>query len=176
MQGAIQAAAAREREIRPEWVAGQSHPLNAERIGVLDQDAKHGRMQMNVQMAVDVIERQAGGAKTPELRVYFPPQLFAQAVERYRSGEHWWPDISFEAQYIKAQQDARFEGDPWEERIAEFIELRTRVSVSEVATAALGFDGVSRVGTADQRRISNVLLGLGWKPGRDKRSRFYARG
>jgi predicted P-loop ATPase len=103
-------------------------------------------------------------------------QLFAQTVERYRSGEHWWPDISFEAQYIRGQQDARFEGDPWEERIAEFIELRTRVSVSEVATAALGFDGVSRVGTADQRRISNVLLGLGWKPGRDKRSRFYARG
>jgi predicted P-loop ATPase len=102
-------------------------------------------------------------------------QLFAQAVDRYRHGEHWWPDSSVENQYIKAQQDARYEGDPWEERIATHVELRTRVTVTEVATNALGFDSVSRVGTADQRRIANILFQLGWKPGRDYQGRFYGK-
>ena len=102
-------------------------------------------------------------------------QLFAQAVDAYNHGDNWWPDIGFENQYIKGQQEARFEGDPWEERIAEMIAMNDRVTVCQVATTALGFDGVSRIGTADQRRIANILHGLGWNPGRDWRGRFYAK-
>jgi hypothetical protein len=100
-------------------------------------------------------------------------QLLAEAVARYRAGEHWWPDAVFEQAHIKSQQEARYEGDPWEERIAEFVATLTRVTVTGVATGALGFDGVSRVGTADQRRIANVLHGLGWRPRKDFRGRFY---
>ena len=41
---------------------------------------KDGRMQMQMQMAVDVVERQAGGAEFFKLRVNFGAQLFAQAA------------------------------------------------------------------------------------------------
>ena len=41
---------------------------------------KDGRMQMQVQMAVDVVERQAGGAEFFKLRVDFRAELFAQVV------------------------------------------------------------------------------------------------
>ena len=104
-------------------------------------------------------------------------QLFAEAVERYRQGEQWWPDHAFERQHIKPEQDARYEGDPWEEAISDFVEnlTRARVTVGEIAHAALHFEAIARVGTADQRRISAILAKLGWKPGRDWQGRFYAR-
>ena len=37
-------------------------------------------MQVQVQMAVDVVERQAGGAELLKLRVNLPPQLLAQTA------------------------------------------------------------------------------------------------
>jgi predicted P-loop ATPase len=102
-------------------------------------------------------------------------QLFAEAVDRYRQGEQWWPDTAFERQYIKPEQERRYEADPWDEDIADFVKNRDRVTVSEIARQALHFDAIARVGTADQRRIAGVLASRGWKPGRDYKGRFYAR-
>ncbi len=104
-------------------------------------------------------------------------QLFAEAVERYRRGEQWWPDSAFERQHIKPEQDARYEGDPWEEAISDFVEnlTRARVTVSEIARIALHFEAIARVGTADQRRIGAILAKLGWRAERDWKGRFYAR-
>jgi predicted P-loop ATPase len=36
-------------------------------------------------------------------------QLFAEAVERYRHREQWWPDPEFERRNIKPEQDERQE-------------------------------------------------------------------
>jgi predicted P-loop ATPase len=99
-------------------------------------------------------------------------QLFAEAVALYRKGERWWPDREFEAEHIAAEQEARYEVDAWEEIITAWLEGRTRVSVSEVARDALGFDRC-RIGTADQRRLAAILERLGWRRGKDWRGRFY---
>jgi hypothetical protein len=72
-----------------------------------------------------------------------------------------------------AEQAKRFEADPWEQTICEFVAGRQRVSVTEVARDALGLE-VSKVGTTEQRRISGVLIDRGWTAGRDGRGRFYA--
>ena len=88
-------------------------------------------------------------------------QLFAEAVHLYRLGEQWWPDRTFEREYIKREQEARFEADAWEDPIAEFIAARTRVTIGEIAQFALFFDK-SKIGTADQRRIAAILELLGW--------------
>ena len=64
-------------------------------------------------------------------------QLFAEAVDRYRHGEQWWPDAAFEREHIHQEQEARFEADPWEEPIAEWLRSRERVTVFEVARGAL---------------------------------------
>jgi predicted P-loop ATPase len=102
-------------------------------------------------------------------------QLFAEAVDRYRHGEHWWPDIQFEKQHIAPRQETIMEGDPWEERIADYVDMLTRVRISEIATGALGFESMSRVGTADQRRIASILQALGWIVGRSNGVRSYQR-
>jgi predicted P-loop ATPase len=91
-------------------------------------------------------------------------QLFAEAVTRYRRGEKWWPDQTFENEEIAPQQEARYEADAWEEAIAEFLKGRLRTTVLEVARKALDID-LAKIGTADQRRISNALVRLGWDRG-----------
>jgi len=102
-------------------------------------------------------------------------QLFAEAVERYRHGENWWPDPAFERQHIKPQQENRYESEPWHGAIADFVENLSRVNVTEIARRKLGFDALAKIGTADQRRIAGVLMSLGWRAGRDRHERFYYR-
>jgi hypothetical protein len=89
-------------------------------------------------------------------------QLFAEAAASYRACVPWWPDNDFERQHIMSEQAARYEADAWEETIGSFIEVRTRVTVGEVARDALHIE-TPRIGTADQRRIAAALEQLGWK-------------
>ena len=91
-------------------------------------------------------------------------QLFAEAVYLYQAGEHWWPDREFEQTHITPQQEARYEGDVWEEKIVEYLNgLSTaKVTVAQVARDALHFE-TARIGTADQRRITAAMERLGWK-------------
>jgi predicted P-loop ATPase len=102
-------------------------------------------------------------------------QLFAEAVCCYRAGEHWWPDEAFERGHIRPQQDDRFEGDPWEAPIAEHVASLSRIRVTDIARNVLGIES-ARIGTAEQRRITAVLTGLGWKAVRDWQGRAYVRG
>jgi predicted P-loop ATPase len=88
-------------------------------------------------------------------------QLFAEAVARYQEGKSWWPDKDFERQSIMPEQAQRYESDVWEEVIAEYLKTRTKVTVGEVARYAL-FIETSRVGTADQRRITTAMEQVGW--------------
>ena len=103
-------------------------------------------------------------------------QLFAEAVKRFREGEKWWPQAEFERTDIRPEQDARYEGDPWQQPIADYIATvrPAEVRILDIAQRALGFD-TSRVGTHHQRRIAAVLTALKWRrPGRrDERGRLY---
>jgi predicted P-loop ATPase len=101
-------------------------------------------------------------------------QLFAEAVTLYRNGVHWWPSREFEREHIAPQQDARFEVDIWEEKIAEYLRLKDRVTVGEVAHNALFLD-TPRIGTVDQRRITAVLEHLRWRRKRDEKVRWWVR-
>jgi predicted P-loop ATPase len=121
-------------------------------------------------------------------------QLFAEAVWRYKNGEHWWPDAEFERTKIVAEQEARYEADVWETPIAEFLArlpegdlLRPkRTTVLDVAIYALGYEEeqpsskdeprgtpINRLGPADQRRITAILTHLGWEPKRSNSERWW---
>jgi predicted P-loop ATPase len=101
-------------------------------------------------------------------------QLFAEAVALYRHGEPWWPSRDFERAHIVPEQDDRFENDIWEEPIAEFLRLKDKVTVGEVARNALFLD-TSRTGTADQRRIAAILEHLRWRRKREGKARWWVR-
>jgi predicted P-loop ATPase len=103
-------------------------------------------------------------------------QLFAEAVDCYRHGVQWWPDKEFEQKHVQPQQDARYEGDAWEEPIGKYLAGVERTTVLGVAEKALGFDDVGRFGTADQRRVAAVLTALGWKRGkREAHARWWVK-
>jgi predicted P-loop ATPase len=89
-------------------------------------------------------------------------QLFAEAVEKYRDSEPWWPDRAFEREHIMVEQEARFEADAWEETIAEYLATVPRTTVGRVAREALHIE-TPKIGTADQRRISAILELLKWE-------------
>jgi predicted P-loop ATPase len=100
-------------------------------------------------------------------------QLFAEALVAYRNGEKWWPDSDFEREHIKPEQEARYEADPWEQAIADYIAPLSRVQVTDIARQVLGIESVGKIGTAEQRRIAGVLVSKGWTPGKDWRGRHY---
>ena len=69
---------------------------------------------------------------------------------------------NFERKHIVPQQAERYEADAWEETIAGYLDKHAKVTVGEVARAAIGIE-TPRIGTADQRRIAAVLEQLGWR-------------
>jgi predicted P-loop ATPase len=89
-------------------------------------------------------------------------QLFAEAVTLYCQGTPWWPDKDFERDHAAAEQAERYEGDPWEEPIDQYLGGVVRTTVLAVAQSALGLK-VDRLGTADARRIAAIMTLLGWK-------------
>jgi Virulence-associated protein E len=82
---------------------------------------------------------------------------------------------------LRAAGDQTGAGGPLRERclgeaIKEYLKGQDRVTVTQIARLALGFDVIAKVGTADQRRIAAVLKALGdWKSGKDYRGNFYER-
>jgi hypothetical protein len=93
-------------------------------------------------------------------------QLFAEAVALFEQDVPWWPSKKFEEAHIKPEQDERFEADPWEDPIAEYLSMLQpplKVTVSQVAKFGLGFPSDSRIGGFDARRIRGVLESQGWK-------------
>lgn len=115
-----------------------------------------------------------GGIDIPAL-VGDRDQLFAEAVQLYRSGEPWWPNAAFEKEHIQGEQDVRYEADAWEETIATFLHGRDQVSVQIIAKEALLIE-TSNIGTAVRNRITNILERLGWTRGkRTSKARTFVR-
>src|SRR5262249_23380678 len=75
---------------------------------------------------------------------------------------------NFEHEYILPEQETRYEADAWEENIREYLDRNPRVTVGQVAKAALSIE-TPKIGTHDQRRIAAVLTNLGWT--REKKDR-----
>jgi predicted P-loop ATPase len=92
-------------------------------------------------------------------------QLFAEAVDRYRHGEQWWPDPVFEKAHVKPQQESRRDADAWEPKIAGWLGNRLpdeQVLIWEVARHALGIEP-GRLTRADQNRVAGALMAAGWR-------------
>jgi predicted P-loop ATPase len=89
-------------------------------------------------------------------------QLWAEARERFRTGEPWWLDTRALVESAAEEAEARYEGDPWEDRIAEWVSTRESVTISDVLEQCV--EKKRDFWTqADQNRIARVLRAKGWK-------------
>jgi hypothetical protein len=98
-------------------------------------------------------------------------QLFAEAVADVKAGASWW-EMPREA--TEAAQEARFQGDPWEEELRPFLDSRTEpVTVVECLRHVLV--GLDRMDRAAQMRVASVLRRCGfekvdgWRDGRKQK-------
>ena len=71
----IKPVATREPGVQPEWIFREPEMSDAPAGCVPAQDAKHGRMQVHVQVAVDVVEAQTGALEFFKLREQFGGKL-----------------------------------------------------------------------------------------------------
>ena len=84
-------------------------------------------------------------------------QLFAEALVDINEGRDWYQVPQEDA---REHQEARFEGDPLEERIMTYCEYRDFVTSAEIM-AALEF-AAHQMTRAMQHRIGSVLRAKGW--------------
>ncbi len=106
----------------------------------------------------------------PEAVSTIRDQLFAEAVVRFKAGEQWW-DIPG----AEREQDARFQQDVWEEKVADWLHGKMKVTVLEIMEECLMLK-VDRQGRSEQTRIGMILKRLKWLPKREtngERRRFY---
>jgi len=89
-------------------------------------------------------------------------QLFAEAVHLFQNGAHWWPDAAFEEQYIKPQQNKRYDSDIWETLIRDKILGRNEVTTLELAKDPLNLQ-IGMIHSGVNKRISRILKNLGWE-------------
>ncbi len=94
-------------------------------------------------------------------------QLWAEAKARFDAGAPWWLESAELVQMASDEQLQRYEGDPWEEIIGPWLEVRSSVSVSEVLQKCL--EKPQAMWTqSDKNRAARCLRALGWERYRER--------
>ena len=94
-------------------------------------------------------------------------QLWAEAKARFDAGSVWWLDTAELIQLASDQQVDRYEGDPWEEVIAPWVETRSSVSISEVLEKCLSKPQAQWTQT-DKIRAARCLRAQSWQRYRER--------
>ena len=89
-------------------------------------------------------------------------QLWAEARVRYQVGTAWWLDSAELNRLAAHEQSARYEPDPWDQRITAFVESKTTVSVEEVLAKCIK-KPTDHLTQSDQNRVARSLRSLGWE-------------
>lgn len=99
-------------------------------------------------------------------------QLFAEAVVAYDEREPWWPDQEFERRFVQPEQAARYEEDPWAKQVGDYLEGKSRVTASEVASLALQLPA-SQATQLVKRRITDIIRTLAWESTKSNGQRIW---
>ena len=106
------------------------------------------------------------------------PQLFGEAVVRYRSGEHWWPNQD-ETLALREAQANRDQRDEWDAHIEKYAATREWTTIGD-CLSELGLERKDWK-PADQHRVARALRRAGWKsvftprPPPDRPFRYWVR-
>lgn len=97
-------------------------------------------------------------------------QLWAEAFARYKQGARWWLDDLQLKRAAEREQRARYEADPWEARISEWLDKEPRRVVSGHKETTVEYLLESCIQKAvkdwtqqDKNRVARVLRSLKWE-------------
>jgi predicted P-loop ATPase len=107
-------------------------------------------------------------------------QLWAEAVYRYREHEKWWLESAQLNKKAAEEQNERYQHDPWEDKIADWIAKWTQcpdyeghITTHQILTIVLD----KPIGTLtrwDQIRVGAILRRLKWVTrGKERPRRYY---
>lgn len=99
-------------------------------------------------------------------------QLLGEARDRFRRGEHWWPERQFERDIIQPEQAQRYEFDEWTPAVEQYLLSTSSTTMAAVAKTALGLD-IDRLDAPQQRRLGAVMTLLGWVRKKSKNRRWW---
>ena len=88
-------------------------------------------------------------------------QLWAEAKVRFESGCVWWLDTADLVQLATDQQEARYDGDPWEEVVGPWLESKQTTAISEVLEKCINKPQAQWTQT-DKIRAARCLRAQGW--------------
>jgi len=88
-------------------------------------------------------------------------QLWAEARVRFESGSVWWLDTPDLMQLASEQQEARYEGDPWEEVIGPWLDSRQSTSISDLLEKCVAKPQAQWT-QSDRIRAARCLRRQGW--------------
>ena len=88
-------------------------------------------------------------------------QLWAEAREQFRGGATWWLDSRELNQRAEEEQDDRYEGDPWQELITDWVESRTECSIPQVLRLCIN-KAADQWTQGDQNRVSRCFKAMRW--------------
>jgi predicted P-loop ATPase len=111
-------------------------------------------------------------------------QLWAEAVSRYRAGAVWYLDSLELTLAAQQEQDARYDADPWEEAVFEWLKNPTQryknneplvpyssdldsTTSSDVLLHCIGRD-IDRQTQTDKTRAAHCLTRAGWEKHRQR--------
>ena len=87
-------------------------------------------------------------------------QIWAEAVDCYLGGEEWWFDAS-DTHLAESEQQERYESDPWEEGINNYVNGKATTSVADIMKVALDLPSAQQNQFA-QNRVAKILVSDGW--------------
>jgi predicted P-loop ATPase len=89
-------------------------------------------------------------------------QLWAEAYERFKAGENWWLESAETIETAETEQQERYDDDPWEQRITDWIDGRMDISVDDILTKVLE-KPIGQWTQPDKNRVARILTRNGWK-------------
>ena len=94
-------------------------------------------------------------------------QLWGEALMRYREGKPWWLDSHELDKAAEEQQTDRYDEDPWQEPIQDYLAGRNDTSITEILEKCI--EKKKDLWTkADKNRVGGCLRRLKWERYRDR--------
>jgi predicted P-loop ATPase len=94
-------------------------------------------------------------------------QIWAEAVARYQSGDRWWLDSHEAIQRATETQEDRYQADPWESIVGEWLALRSRATITDILGDCLAIPK-ERQDKRSANRVAAVLRRMGWQNTRQR--------